>query len=154
MSCREWRQKTAAAKTMTAFQAHFCEADLDRMSTATTATAGYHHATNHVTTALDNNQTPTNAQLIATAVQTQVATALAALQISPQPPVPHQPDNAHTAGLTEALETPDTTAKHAIGPPQDIKPLPQLPIKWEDRHVNSANHRKEGQLTTIQVDLT
>jgi hypothetical protein len=86
MPCREWRQKAAGDKTMTAFQAHFRDADLDRMSTATAATAGYHHAANHVATHPSTNQTPTNAQLIATAVQTQVTTALAAMQIAPTAP--------------------------------------------------------------------
>jgi hypothetical protein len=87
LPCHEWRQKSAATKTMNAFQTHFRDADQDRLSTATTATAGYHNSANLI----ENSPTPaapttmTNDELINAAVQKQVAIALAAMQVTPAP---------------------------------------------------------------------
>jgi hypothetical protein len=81
LPCHDWCQKAPAAyKTITAaFQEHFFRQapDLDRLSAATT---GYHGAKNHV--AATNTCPPisnaaNDAELIADAVQTQVALTLA-----------------------------------------------------------------------------
>ena len=48
LPCREWCQKSPQEKTMPNFQTHFRNANLDRLSTATTGTVGYHGALNHI----------------------------------------------------------------------------------------------------------
>jgi hypothetical protein len=91
LPCREWSQKAQIDKAMPAFQDHFCQADLDHLLTATTGTAGYHGATNHVDIAsLTLAPTPApiltteaNTQIIAKTVRKQVALALAAMHVTP-----------------------------------------------------------------------
>jgi hypothetical protein len=81
-ACREWRQRAPAAKSMQQFHEHFRNADLDRASTTTTGTAGYHSNANHVAETPPHvpfNNTANQAELIAQAVHNQVALAMAAL---------------------------------------------------------------------------
>jgi hypothetical protein len=88
LPCHKWRQKTAATKTMNAFQMHFRDANQDQLSTTTTATAGYHNTANHVKHFPSPVPPSTNATIIEEAVQKQVAIALAARQVTPSAPAP------------------------------------------------------------------
>jgi hypothetical protein len=90
LPCPDWQQKTPANKTMAAFQEHFRSADLDRLSTATAGTAGYHSTTNQVTktstkpiTHAANSITSNEEQIIANVVCTQVTLALAIMNTMP-----------------------------------------------------------------------
>jgi hypothetical protein len=79
---------------MAAFQDHFCRADLDQLSTATTGLASYHGATNHIAStpnlpihqvaeqAASKAKANANAKIIADTVRTQVEQALAAMNIN------------------------------------------------------------------------
>jgi hypothetical protein len=70
---------------MTAFQEHFRGADLDRLSTTTTGTAGYHGTANHLETTARvpiDHHAANNAQIIAEAVR-RIQVALAACGVRP-----------------------------------------------------------------------
>lgn len=74
---------------MAEFQTHFRDTDLNRLSTATTGTAGYHSAANHIKKtappAIQHtaNSITSNEQITADTVRTQVALALSALNVNP-----------------------------------------------------------------------
>jgi hypothetical protein len=82
LPCRDWWLKARADKTMQTFKTHFSHADVDRASRATTGTAGFQGAVNHVAATPPISEELTQAQIIAETVTKQAALAMAALNVN------------------------------------------------------------------------
>jgi hypothetical protein len=149
LPCREWRQKPAESKSMTAFQTHFRDADQDRMSTATTATVSYHNTANHVEQCPTTAPTSTNGTIIAEAVQKQVALALAAMQLNPTTTcTAGQRSYCWTHGSTRNLRHTSQTCRF---PATGHKTTATPPTNLGAAHKTLATPRNEGRLQHLQV---